>query len=429
VALLERVFADELGEHRLIKNRSIWRSFPTVRCRSWRSGNVVLVGDAAHTAHFSIGSGTKLAMEDSIALAEAVLGNAGGIPAALAAYEGRRRPEVEALQAAAQASLEWFEHAERYLEMPPSQFAYHLMTRSLRVSHASIARRDPSLAWAVELVLAGRIGIVPDPGETRPLRPGAVPFAVPGLRMPNRIAVVSSQDVEPARGVAPEVGTGRRSSSLAGDDQLVELGAAARTGAGLVLTPPITLGAGSGIGIESDDEVVAWRRIVDFIHDRTATRVGAVIAAGADPTALADAARRAAFAGFDILIVDVVDRHGVPTPASLPLDANDGFAVVAVGAAWPSDRALGVRVSAAAGDDAVAVAERALAADHTLCWIASIGDDYAAVMLSDRIRYEVGIATAVGLHSTTAVDLDALIAAGRADIVVVDRALDPKRRP
>src|SRR6185369_15277869 len=131
LAVLEQVFAAELAGHRLIKNRSIWRNFPTVRCGKWHAGNVVLVGDAAHTAHFSIGSGTKLAMEDAIALADELLGGR-EVAAALAAYEARRRPEVEALQAAAQASLEWFEGTERYVRMAPVQLTYSLMTRSLR---------------------------------------------------------------------------------------------------------------------------------------------------------------------------------------------------------------------------------------------------------------------------------------------------------
>jgi anthraniloyl-CoA monooxygenase len=121
VRILEGIFAAELRGHHFIKNRSIWRNFPTVRCGKWHTGNVVLVGDAAHTAHFSIGSGTKLAMEDSIALRDELLANA-DVPAALAAYERRRRPEVEALQAAAQASLEWFEGTERYMKMSPVQF-------------------------------------------------------------------------------------------------------------------------------------------------------------------------------------------------------------------------------------------------------------------------------------------------------------------
>src|SRR5204862_983087 len=120
LAVLGDVFAEELAGHALIKNRSIWRNFPTVRCRNWYAGNVVLMGDAVHTAHFSIGSGTKLAMEDAIALRDELLG-ATDVHSALIRYEARRRPEVEALQAAAQASLEWFEGTERYLHMSPVQ--------------------------------------------------------------------------------------------------------------------------------------------------------------------------------------------------------------------------------------------------------------------------------------------------------------------
>ena len=164
VRILEGVFAEELAGHRLIKNRSIWRNFPTVRCGKWHAGNVVLVGDAAHTAHFSIGSGTKLAMEDAIALRDELVASAGtDIPAALARYEARRRPEVEALQAAAQASLEWFEGTERYMHMTPIELTYSLMTRSLRVSHASVAKRDPHLARGVEHLLAARAGVTADP--------------------------------------------------------------------------------------------------------------------------------------------------------------------------------------------------------------------------------------------------------------------------
>ena len=157
---LQDVFKDELGEYKLVENKSIWRHFPTVRCGKWHAGNVVLVGDAVHTAHFSIGSGTKLAMEDAIVLRDELLATT-DVSAALARYEARRRPEVEALQAAAQASLEWFEGTERYLHMPPVQFAYSLMTRSLRVTHASMHKRDPHLAKGVEAMFGGAPGSAP----------------------------------------------------------------------------------------------------------------------------------------------------------------------------------------------------------------------------------------------------------------------------
>ncbi|HEY4059611.1 MAG TPA: FAD-dependent monooxygenase, partial [Kofleriaceae bacterium] len=159
VRLVGEIFADDLKGASLIKNRSIWRNFPTVRCAHWSAGNVVLVGDAAHTAHFSIGSGTKLAMEDVIVLRDELLARPDDIPAALAAYEARRRPEVEALQAAAQASLEWFEGTERYTKMTPLELTYSLMTRSLRVGHNSMLKRDAHLARGLEELLATRAGV------------------------------------------------------------------------------------------------------------------------------------------------------------------------------------------------------------------------------------------------------------------------------
>src|SRR5205814_979129 len=135
VAFCEALFREELEGHRLLKNRSLWRTFGTLRTEHWHHGNVVLLGDAAHTAHFSVGSGTKLAMEDAIALAAAVKGVERQNPSgALEAYEKERRPVVESLQRAAQVSLQWFEDTERYMELEPVQFAFNLLTRSLRIT-------------------------------------------------------------------------------------------------------------------------------------------------------------------------------------------------------------------------------------------------------------------------------------------------------
>jgi anthraniloyl-CoA monooxygenase len=157
---LEEVFAPDLGGEPLLLNRSLWVQFATVRNRRWSAGQVVLVGDAAHTAHFSIGSGTKLALEDSIALAES-LGRERELPAALAAYEAARRARVEAYQEAAQASLCWFENARADLHLSPLAFAYRAMTRSDRVDHESLRRRDPEFAARVEAA-----GLVPASKET-----------------------------------------------------------------------------------------------------------------------------------------------------------------------------------------------------------------------------------------------------------------------
>ena len=161
----------------LLANRSIWRRFPTVRNARWHAGNVVLLGDAAHTAHFSVGSGTKLAMEDAIALAAALKAEA-SIPAALASYEADRRPQVESLQRAAQASLEWFESVERYHDTEPLQFAFNLLTRSLRITHENLRVRDPALVaqvdrWFAEQASAqsGRPVPLPIPARHRCSRP------------------------------------------------------------------------------------------------------------------------------------------------------------------------------------------------------------------------------------------------------------------
>jgi 2-polyprenyl-6-methoxyphenol hydroxylase-like FAD-dependent oxidoreductase len=185
-AFAERLFARELDGHRILTNRSLWRQFPTVRNARWHDGRVVLVGDAAHTAHFSIGSGTKLAIEDAITLAHHVRGRR-DVAAALAAYEAERRPMVESLQRAAQTSLEWFEGAERYHgRLEAVQFAYSLLTRSLRVSHENLRTRDPKLVATVERWFAERAAaqtghaVMPGP-------PASTPFRLRDLVLGNRL--------------------------------------------------------------------------------------------------------------------------------------------------------------------------------------------------------------------------------------------------
>src|SRR4029453_12303255 len=191
LAFCERLFVEELQGHRLLKNRSVWRNFPTVRNGSWRHRNVVLVGDAAHTAHFSIGSGTKLALEDAIALARA-LQRHGEVAQALAAYEEDRRPEVERLQRAAQVSLEWFEDAERYHgRLEPIQFAMSLLTRSLRVTHDNLKRRDPRFVATVDRWFAAEAeqqSRVPAVAALTP-PPMFTPFRLREMLVTNRIVV------------------------------------------------------------------------------------------------------------------------------------------------------------------------------------------------------------------------------------------------
>jgi anthraniloyl-CoA monooxygenase len=388
IAILEKVFADELAGHKLIKNRSIWRSFPTVRNRTWRHGNVVLVGDAAHTAHFSIGSGTKLAMEDCIALRDALIAEP-DVDAALDAYEMKRRPEVEALQAAAQASLEWFEGTERYLGLTPVQMTYSLMTRSLRVSHASVTRRDPPLARAVEELLARSAGI----DASRPPPPMFVPVELGNLRIANRVALAPWK-------------LGGAENGVVGDAHLVFLGARASGGVGLVMTETIAAAAGGDdapVGtprIASDDQTVAWRRVVEFVHGANA-RIGAQLAAfGGDAAAdLAEGARRAGFVGFDLLVV-----AGNLDPA----------VIAKVREAWPADRPLGVRITDVAQ---LAPLPALKAAGVAVAWVAG------AAPLADRIRNELGFATVIEGVAALPADLDALVAAGRCDLCALDRPL------
>src|SRR5579871_493361 len=158
VAWCEELFGEALQGHRLVANNSKWINFVTVRNERWASGNVVLLGDAAHTAHFSIGSGTKLAMEDATALAWAMRSTDGDLQAALADYEAERRPVVLSTQRAAQASLEWFESVERWVEQPRLQFAFNLLTRSRRVTYDNLRLRDPGFVADVDALVCGAAG-------------------------------------------------------------------------------------------------------------------------------------------------------------------------------------------------------------------------------------------------------------------------------
>src|SRR5438445_5039104 len=152
---LEGVFADELAGHKLITNRSLWRNFPTIRCEKWTADNVVLIGDAKATAHFSIGSGTKLAMEDAIAPYEAVRFPGGrDVKTALARFESARRVEVEKTQHSADVSPVWFEHVKRFWDMDPTRFVFGLMTRSKAITYANLALRAPEFVQEADRLVA-----------------------------------------------------------------------------------------------------------------------------------------------------------------------------------------------------------------------------------------------------------------------------------
>ncbi|MCR9246252.1 MAG: bifunctional salicylyl-CoA 5-hydroxylase/oxidoreductase [bacterium] len=331
-AFCHQLFAEHLEGEELLINRSIWRTFPTVRCESWRHENVVLLGDAAHTAHFSIGSGTKLAMEDSIALVDAVMAHQNDIPAALAAYEDARRLDVLKTQRAAQTSLEWFENSERYLPQTPVRFVFNLMTRSKRITYENLRLRDPELVARVDADVRAEetpAGIEVD-GDTPP---AFLPFVVRGCTLPNRIAVSPMCQYSATDGVPS-------------DWHLVHLGSRAIGGAGLVITEMTNVSADGRItygctGMWNDEQEAAWRRVVEFVHENSGSKIG---------MQLAHAGRKASCSlPWDGDAPLAVGAGAWPTigPSALPFDSG-----------WPVPRAMTRADMDAVRDAFVQAAER-----------------------------------------------------------------------
>ncbi|WP_308013882.1 bifunctional salicylyl-CoA 5-hydroxylase/oxidoreductase [Streptantibioticus parmotrematis] len=481
IAACEKYFAPLLDGHRLSGNRSRWTAFTTVVNDTWRAGNVVLLGDAAHTAHFSIGSGTKLAMEDALALA-ATLSEQPGVDAALAAYEQERKPVVASTQRAAAASLEWFEELEQYAGQPERQFAFNLLTRSRRVTHDNLRLRDPSFTAAVEA----------DAGVPDGTPPMFTPFTLRGLTLRNRV-VVSPMDMYSSVDGTP------------GDFHLVHLGARALGGAGLVMTEMVCVSERGRItpgcaGLYADEHERAWQRVVDFVHGRSTAAIGLQLGHSGrkgstrlmwdgidqplpdgnwpltaasplpyrpgvnqvphelDSAGLAAireefvrAAQRGARAGFDLLELHCAhgyllsgflspltnrrtDAYGGDLAGRLrfPLEVFD-----AVREVWPKERPMTVRVSATdwteggtTADDAVEIA-RAFAAHGADAIDVSTGqvvpEERPAFGRSyqtpyaDRIRNRLGVPViAVGAISSWD-DVNSLILAGRADLCALAR--------
>ncbi|MFF8033562.1 bifunctional salicylyl-CoA 5-hydroxylase/oxidoreductase [Streptomyces sp. NPDC016626] len=476
-----RIFADALGGRPLKSGDSAWTTFRTVVNGRWSHGNVVLLGDAAHTAHFSIGSGTKLAVEDALALA-ACLREQPSLRDALTAYETERRPVVASTQRAARASLEWFEDLPLYLGRPPRQFAFNLLTRSRRVTHGNLRLRDARFTESVEREFGC-------PPGTPPM---FTPFRLRGLTLRNRV-VVSPMDMYSAVDGVP------------GDFHLVHLGARALGGAALVMTEMVCVAPEGRItpgctGLYTGRQAEAWRRITDFVHRRApGTAIGVqlghsgrkgstkpmwegmdepldegnwpLVAAsplpyrpgGRTPRELSraqltdlrqqftEAAVRAARAGFDLLELHCAhgyllsgflspltnrrtDAYGGSPEKRLrfPLEVFD-----AVREAWPGERPMTVRISATdwaeggtTAEDAVALA-RAFAAHGADAIDVSTGQVVAderpefgrsyQTPFADRIRHQVGVPViAVGAISSWD-DVNSLILAGRADLCALAR--------
>ncbi|MDQ0686857.1 anthraniloyl-CoA monooxygenase [Streptomyces achromogenes] len=481
VAHCAKVFADALGGRALKSDNSAWTTFRTVVNARWSHGNVVLLGDAAHTAHFSIGSGTKLAVEDALALA-ACLEEHPDLRTASAAYEEERRPVVASTQRAARASLEWFENIGLYLGQPPRRFAFNLLTRSRRVTHDNLRLRDSRFTAAVEREFGC-------PPGTPPM---FTPFRLRGLTLRNRV-VVSPMDMYSAV------------DGLPGDLHLVHLGARALGGAGLVMTEMVCVSPKGRItpgctGLYTDRQAAGWRRVTDFVHEHApgaaigvqlghsgrkgSTRLmwegmdeplpdgnwplvaasplpykpGSQTPRELGPDQLAEvrdrftaAARRAARAGFDLLELHCAhgyllsgflspltnrrtDAYGGSLAGRLrfPLEVFD-----AVREVWPEQRPMTVRISAAdwaeggtSADDAVGIA-RAFAEHGADAVDVSTGQvvaderpDYGRsyqTPFADRIRHEAGVPViAVGAISSWD-DVNSLILAGRTDLCALAR--------
>ncbi|WTX13151.1 bifunctional salicylyl-CoA 5-hydroxylase/oxidoreductase [Streptomyces sp. NBC_00005] len=476
-----KIFAEALHGRSLRSNKSAWTTFRTVVNQRWSHGNVVLLGDAAHTAHFSIGSGTKLAVEDALALA-ACLEEQPSLDKALAAYEEERRPVVASTQRAARASLEWFENLGLHLDQPPRQFAFNLLTRSRRVTHDNLRLRDARFTGAVEREFGC-------PPGTPPM---FTPFRLRGLTLRNRV-VVSPMDMYSATEGVP------------GDFHLVHLGARALGGAGLVMTEMVCVSPDGRItpgcaGLYTGRQGESWKRITDFVHAQSpGTAIGVQLghsgrkgstklmwegmdepledgnwpltAASSLPykpdsqtpreltraqltdirEQFAAAAWRAARAGFDLLELHCAhgyllsgflspltnrrtDAYGGSLEKRLrfPLEVFD-----AVRGVWPEEKPMTVRISATdwteggtTAEDAVEIA-RAFVAHGVDAIDVSTGQVVAEerpefgrsyqTPYADRIRHTVGVPViAVGAISSWD-DVNSLILAGRTDLCALAR--------
>ncbi len=262
--LMERIFARHLGGHPVLTNRSLWRNFPMVRNRRWVRDNVVLLGDAKSTAHFSIGAGTKLAMEDAIALYEAFVSQ-GGVEDALAAFETGRRNEVERTQHSADVSLVFFEHIRRFWDFDPAQFAFGVMTRSRAITYENLRLRAPDFVDTVDRRFAEGVRSAGFDVEVEdPVPPMFQPFRLRHMVLRNRV-VVSPMCMYSAVDGVP------------GDWHLVHYGARAIGGAGLLFTEMTDVSPEGRIspgctGLWNDAQEAAWARIVGFVHGNSAAR-------------------------------------------------------------------------------------------------------------------------------------------------------------
>lgn len=265
IALCERIFAERLDGNALISNAkhlsgsAAWMKFNRVLCEKWHYRNIVLIGDAAHTAHFGIGSGTKLAMEDAMSLSRVLSSHSGEAGSALEEYQQEREIEALKLQSAARNRMEWFEQVERYVDLAPEQFTYSLLTGSQRIGHANLKLRDPGYVNGVEKWFAERSGV------DHAIPPMFTPFKARGVTLKNRVIVSPMATYMAEQGVPT-------------DFHLVHLGSRAMGGAAMVVTEMTCVSPQGRItpacpGIWNNEQEIAWKRIVDFVHAHTDSKI------------------------------------------------------------------------------------------------------------------------------------------------------------
>ena len=491
VETCRKIFAAYLGGHGLMSNAAhlrgaaVWMQFPRVICETWYHENLVLMGDAAATGHFSIGSGTRLALDSAIALAD-YLHSEPTLAGAFQRYQDERRVEVLRLQSAARNSLEWFEEVERYLDMPPLQFAYSLLTRSQRISHENLRIRDSVwLAQAEDWFQA-------QAGGAAGRRPMFAPFTLREMRLENRIVVSPMAQYKAVDGVP-------------GDWHFVHYAERAKGGAGLVITEMTCVSPQGRItpgctGLYAPEHEAGWKRLVAFIHAETrakiccqighsgrkgSTQIGwreidAPLEEGNWPVMSASpipwspinqtpkemdradmdeflaqfvrATEMAATCGFDM--IELHAAHGylissfISPVSNIRADAYGGSlenrlrfpleVFVAMRAAWPAAQPMSVRISATdwvgadgvTGSEAVEIA-RAFAAAGADIIDVSAGQTTAEARpvygrmfqtpFSDRIRNEAGLATMAVGNITEADQVNGILLAGRADLVCLAR--------
>jgi anthraniloyl-CoA monooxygenase len=434
LAFCEQLFARDLRGRELFSNRSIWLDFPKVTNGVWHHGRVVLVGDAAHTAHFSIGSGTKLAMEDSIALASSLVRRGWDVEAALVDYELERAPIVERTQAAASESAAYFSRIATYTEMEPIQFAFNLLTRSGRITHASLGIRDPQFTRSLDAWFGGTSVAPP---------PAFAPLEVRGVRFENRFGLVVSGFVavsEEGR-ISPE--TPVIASWTPPEGQvLLQLGHAGRRGSSLPAS------AGRDLPLPNGWPVVAptplpygpFSRVPDLPDE---------------PEVLAQFVAATAKIDADVLELDMAHGYllgSYLSPLTNPEEDRLRFplsVLEAVRGVWAGP--LAVRLSVTdwhprgnSVDDGIAIARAFREAGADLIHVEAgqtVHDDRPEyrrgflTALSDRVRNEAGVPTLVGGYLTTLDEANTIVGAGRADLVLlnlpptrIERRFEPELR-